>query len=219
MRRRELIVLASGVAVFWPPAARSQASNRPPHVGVLTPAASDQTAVFAALRKGFADLGYIDGKTMVLDYRFAKGDSGALPKLARELVDAAVDVIVTDGVALIAASRATRTIPIVCAVGPDPVALGMAASVGHPGGNVTGFNIRVIELMGKRLQMLKYAFPRLARVAVLINPNSSSGRTEALRTYRQAARKNSTLSSPLSRPATPTPCARWGPPRWPEPTG
>lgn len=123
---------------------------------------------------------------MVLEYRFAKGDSETLPKLARELVDADVDVILTDGPAILAASRATRTIPIVIAAGGDPVALGLAASLSQPGGNVTGFSIRGAQLMGKRLQLLKYAFPGLTRVAVLINPNMSSA-TPALRNARQAA--------------------------------
>ena len=153
-----------------------------PHIGILTPASSDQTTVFAALRKGFADLGYVDGKTIVLDYRFGKGDSEALPKLARELVDAGVDVIVTDGPALFAASRATRTIPIVSAAAGDPLVLGLAESISHPGGNVTGFSIRPAELMGKRLELLKYAFPGLTRVAPTVSLNwsaSASGGTRA----------------------------------------
>ncbi len=165
--------------------ARAQ-QKKLPHVGILTPAASDQTAVFAALRKGFADLGYIDGKTIVLDYRFAKGDSDALPKLARKLVEAGVDVIVTDGPALFAASGATRTIPIVSAAGGDPVALGLAGSVSHPGGNVTGFSIRSAELMGKRLELLKSAFPLLTRVAALTDLNSPS-QMESLHRAQQAA--------------------------------
>ena len=181
MKRRHLLV----GTIALPAAARAQ--PKLPRVGVLTPAASDQTPIFAALRKGFADLGYVDGKTMVLDYRFAKGNNDALPELARELVKAPVDVIVSDGtVATVAAHEASPTIPIVTAVGNDPVSLGFAASFNRPGGNVTGLGHRPAELMGKRLQLLKYAFPGLTRVAVLVNPRGGNG-AAALRIVRPAA--------------------------------
>jgi putative tryptophan/tyrosine transport system substrate-binding protein len=183
--KRRVLLAATAAASLSPATVRAQ-QKKLPRVGILTPAASDQTAVFAALRKGFADLGYIDGETMVLDYRFAKGDSEALPKLARELVDAGVDVIMTEGPALFAAARATRTIPIVSAAAGDPVVFGLAASLSHPGGNVTGFSIRPAELMGKRLELLKYAFPRVTRVAALTNLKSPS-QTESLRRAQQAA--------------------------------
>ena len=161
-------------------------AQRLPRVGILTPAANDQSPIFAGLRKGFANLGYVDGQTMTLDYRFAKGDSQVLPKLARELVDASVDVIVTDGPAVFAASSATRTIPIVAAASGDLVGLGLAASLSYPSGNVTGISIRPAELMGKRLQLLKDAFPHLMRVAVVTNLNSPS-QAASLRAVRHAA--------------------------------
>lgn len=187
MKRREL--LAASTVLAWPLAARAQQAPKPPRVGILSPAASDQTPIFQALRKGFADLGYVDGKTILLDYRFAKGNNDALPELARELVKIPVVAIVSDGTsATLAAHQASGTIPIVTAVGNDPVALGFASSFKHPGGNVTGLSHRPAELMGKRLEMLKQAFPGLTRVAVLANPKS--GNTEAaLRIIRPAADK------------------------------
>lgn len=115
------------------------------------------------------------------------GDTAVLAKLARELVDAEVDVLVTDTTtATVAAHQVSRTIPIVMAAGTDLLALGLAASVSRPGGNITGFSIRPAELMGKRLQLLKYAFPGLTQVAVLINPRQTI-MTDVLRNARQAA--------------------------------
>jgi putative ABC transport system substrate-binding protein len=187
MRRRQFGSAIGVVALGWRTAARAQGPKKLPRVGVLTPAASDQTSVFAGLRKGFAELGYVDGKTMVLDYRFARGDYAGLPKLARELVDAGVDVIVTDTTAAtVAAHQASHTIPIVQAAGSDPVVLGLAANVSHPGGNVTGFSIHPVQLTSKRLQLLKSAFPSLSRLAVLVNPKAGIV-TEALRIVRQSA--------------------------------
>ena len=173
MRRRQFNAGLGGAALAWPIAALAQNTRKLPRVGILTPAASDQTPIFQAFRSGLGDLGYVDGRTIVLDYRFAQGNYDVLARLARELVDVAVDVILADSSAgTLAAFQATHTIPIVTAVGSDPVSLGMATSVSHPGGNVTGFSHRPIELMGKRLQLLKYAFPSLARVAILVNPQS-----------------------------------------------
>src|SRR5476649_2018645 len=125
MKRRQFNAAIAGAALAWPLVVRAQQPAKLPRVGILSPAASDQTAIFQALRKGFADLGYVDGKTIVLDYRFAKGNNDALPELARELVKLQVVAIVADGTsATVAAYQASHTIPIVTAVGNDPVALG-----------------------------------------------------------------------------------------------
>jgi putative ABC transport system substrate-binding protein len=121
----------------------AQQAKKLPRVGILPAAANDRTAIFEAFHNGLGDFGYIDGKTVTLDYRFAKGKYDDLPEFAGELVNVPVDVIVTDDSAsTLTASRATRTVPIVTAVGVDPGALGLAASLGCPGGNVTGFSHR-----------------------------------------------------------------------------
>jgi putative tryptophan/tyrosine transport system substrate-binding protein len=123
------------------------------------------------LRQGLRELGYIDGHNVVLKYRWAGGRPDRLPTLARELVRAGVDIIVTGGEqATQALVQATGTIPIVMGASNDPVRAGVVASLAQPGGNVTGMTVQAPELSGKRLQLLKDVLPRLSRVAVLSNP-------------------------------------------------
>jgi putative ABC transport system substrate-binding protein len=146
-----------------------------PRVGILTPAENAETPIFDAFRKGLGDLGYIDGKTIVLDFRFAKGNMDALSGLAAELVRSPVDVIVVDATsATRAALDATRTIPIVIGASADPVLLGFVASIRRPGGNVTGMTIRTETLSAKRVGLLKQAFPAIASISVLMNPKNAS---------------------------------------------
>jgi putative tryptophan/tyrosine transport system substrate-binding protein len=177
MGRREFITLLGCTAAAWPLAARAQQTAKIPRVGILSPAGSEAAATLAAFRKGMRDLGYVEGQTIVLDFRLAKGNLDALPALAAELVRIPVDVIVTDGTsAAVDAFGATRTIPIVmAATGGDPVALGLATSIARPGGNVTGMLLRALELSGRRLQLLKDAVPTAARVTALFNPTSAIG--------------------------------------------
>jgi putative tryptophan/tyrosine transport system substrate-binding protein len=171
MRRRKFITLL-GSAAAWPIAARAQVPKGTiPRVGILSPASSMAAATLAAFRQGMRDFGYVEGRTIVLDFRLAHGDPTALPALAAKLAEIPVDVIVTDtSTAAVAAFATTRTIPIVTAIiGGDPVALGLVQSYAHPGGNVTGMRFHT-DLSEKRLQLLKQAFPRAERVALLINP-------------------------------------------------
>jgi putative ABC transport system substrate-binding protein len=119
---------------------------------------------------GLRDLGYIDGQNITIAYRLAAGDYSRLPAMAAELVRLPVDIIVADGEATRIAHDATRTIPIVGGTGSDPVAAGLAASLAHPGGNVTGFAVLELDLIGKRLELLKDAFPAVSRIAALWNP-------------------------------------------------
>jgi len=159
-----------------------------PRVGILTPAQNGATPIFDAFRQGLRDLGYVDGKTIVLDFRFAKGNIDALPELAVELVRIPVDVIVVDATPSVrAAIEATRTIPIVIGAASDPVLLGFVASISRPGGNVTGMTIRSETLSSKRLQLLKQAFPGIASVGVLINPKNIST-SLSLKVTEEAAR-------------------------------
>jgi putative ABC transport system substrate-binding protein len=176
MRRREFTTLLGAAAVTWPLAARAQKPTRVPRIGILTPAETDRTLLFEAFRQALHDLGYVEGKTIVLDFRLAKGDLDRLPRLAGELVRIPVDVILTDTTtSTSAAMEATRTIPIVIGAGGDPVGLGMVASIAKPGGNVTGLTLRTTELSGKRLQLLKRGFPGVAHVSVLVNPKNKTG--------------------------------------------
>jgi ABC-type uncharacterized transport system substrate-binding protein len=170
--RRTFITLLGSAAATWPLAARAQqVAGRMPRVGILSPAATMAAGTLAAFRRGMRDLGYVEGRTIMLDFRLSAGNLDALPALAAELVGIPVDVIVTDtSTAAVVASAATRTIPIVTAImGGDPVALGLVRSYARPGGNLTGMRFQT-DLSEKRLQLLKQAFPRAERVAVLVNP-------------------------------------------------
>lgn len=155
------------VAVFcsaaWPlaaamPAAAQQA-GKIARVGVLSPADSDKTPAAVAFRKTLGELGYVEGKSIVLDFRLAGGHNERLGDLAAELVQIPVDVIVAGGTTAVrAAAGITHNIPIIQAAGGDPVSAGLAASLARPGGNVTGFTIRTDEPSGKRLELLQRAF-------------------------------------------------------------
>jgi putative tryptophan/tyrosine transport system substrate-binding protein len=179
MKRREFITLLGGAAAAGSVTrvipAMAEQPGKVPRVGILTPAENAATPIFDAFRKGLRDLGYVEGKTIVLDFRFAKGSINALTGLAAELVRSPVDVIVVDGTAATSAALdATRTIPIVIGGSGDPVLLGFVASIRRPGGNVTGMTIRGDTLSSKRVELLKQAFPRIASVSVLINPKNVS---------------------------------------------
>jgi putative ABC transport system substrate-binding protein len=181
VRRRELIA-AFGGAMVWPFAARAQQNAKVPRVGILSPAPSETAATLAAFREAIHDLGYIEGKTIALDFRLSKGNMDALPALATELAHIPVNVILTDTTtATLAAFGATRAIPIVTAVSAtDPVALGLAKSLSRPSGNVTGTYF-LTRLSDKRLQLLKLAFPDVQRVAILENSKEASSAPEMLK--------------------------------------
>jgi putative ABC transport system substrate-binding protein len=174
--------------------------GKPFRIGILSPAERTSTKVFDAFRKGLVDLGYIDGQNIRIEYRLVAGDYSRLPAMADELVRLPVDIIATDGggVAEIA-HDATRKIPIVGGLGADPIRAGLAASLAHPGGNVTGFTGFGVELSAKRLQLLKEAFPAVSRIAALWNPTDP---VALLRATEEAAR---TLGLQLHTIEVPTP--------------
>jgi putative ABC transport system substrate-binding protein len=158
-------------------------------IGVLSPAASPSTKAFDGLRKGLRDLGYIEGTNITIEYRLAAGDYGQLPGMAADLVRLPVDLIVTDsGIATQIAQQATQAIPIVAATaGPDPVATGLAVSLAHPGGNVTGFT--GYELGGKRLELLRDVLPAVSRIGALWNPATvTPAPMSSLKATEEAAR-------------------------------
>src|SRR6516162_2024896 len=155
-----------------------------PRVGILTPADSDKTPIFEAIREGLRDLGYVEGRNVILEFRLAHGDFTLLPRMAQELIKLPVDVIVSDAGLNILAG-ATRTIPIVAMMG-DPMQFGLVSSLSRPGGNVTGFSFMHKELSAKRLEILHEAFPDFSTVAVLRNP--SGGTPPMLQATEEAAR-------------------------------
>jgi len=143
-------------------------------IGILMSGSlAPRQAVLDALRQSLRDLGYVEGKNIAFEYRFSEGNDERLPELATELVREKVDIILTSGIAPpLAAKKATKTIPIVMGVVGDAVGTGLVDSLARPGGNVTGFTLLGPELSGKRLEILKETVPRLARVAVLLNPTN-----------------------------------------------
>lgn len=151
--------------------ADAQQPASPRRIGVLLVGFSPESKEAQAFRQGLRDAGYAEGRDVVIEWRSANGDYARVPELAADLVQRKVDVIVADiTFATQAVKHATSTIPIVMALVADPVGSGLVASLAHPGGNATGLSIMLAELSAKRLQLLKEAIPRLARVAVLWNP-------------------------------------------------
>jgi putative ABC transport system substrate-binding protein len=143
-----------------------------------------------AFRQGLRELGYLEGRNVLIEYRSAEGRPDRLPDLAAELVALNVDVIVTGGgtLAALAAQRASRTVPIVVVSVGDPVTSGLVTSLARPGGNVTGLSLLFPELVGKCLEQLKLAVPSIKRVAVLSQPGATLERTEAVNGAEGAAR-------------------------------
>ena len=173
MRRRGLVIAGlAALLLASEQSAGQQAQSKIPRVGILSLADRTSTKIFDAFRDGLRDLGYIDGQNITIEYRLAAGDFSRLPVIAGELVRLPVDVIVVDGGTKVAqiAQAASSTIPIVGALGPDPIAAGLAASLAHPGGNVTGHGSFAVDLSGKRVQLLKEAFPGISRIAALSSP-------------------------------------------------
>jgi putative ABC transport system substrate-binding protein len=178
MRRREFIAGFGGAAA-WPIVARGQQqSDRISRIGFLAFSSSDRAVRFSDMfREGLRDLGYVEGKNINIESRYADGDNDRLPTLANELVRAKVDVIVTYATGVTAAQRATSIIPIVMATYADAVAVGVVSSVAHPGGNITGLTFFVSELMAKRPELLKQIVPSMAKAGVFLlrdNPSSAS---------------------------------------------
>jgi ABC-type uncharacterized transport system substrate-binding protein len=192
MRRREFITLVGGAAVAWPLAARAQQPAKLPTIGYLgTTTRSVESQRVAVFVQRLRDLGWIEGRTVAIDYRWAEGRGGRMAEIAAEFVRAKVDLIFAGGTeAALAAKKATALIPIVFPIAGDPVGTGMVASLARPGGNVTGLSNLAADLTAKRLEILRDVFPGLDRLAIMANVGDSQAvlqmheLQEAARTFR-----------------------------------
>ncbi len=179
MERRTFMAMLTGGIVAAPFTAEAQQAAKIARIGYLVLNLAANPHLTEAFRQGLRDLGYVEGRNVVIEYRDAEGKFERLPALAAELVALKVDIIMTGGTpAPLAAMQATRTIPIVFAAAADPVGSGIVTSLGRPGGNVTGLSALSPELVGKWLEQLKQAVPGVSRVAVLWHPGGYPERTE-----------------------------------------
>jgi putative tryptophan/tyrosine transport system substrate-binding protein len=171
MKRREFITLLGGAASSWPLAARGQQAGKLPTIGFLgaaTPEVAGRLA--AAFVARLRELGWIEGRTVAIEYRWAEGHAERYTEIAAEFVKLKVDIIVTWGSApVLAAKHATALVPIVFAAQMDPVGTGVVASLARPGGNVTGLSLQQTDTAGKRLELLREFVPRLTRLAIMTN--------------------------------------------------
>lgn len=190
MKRRGFFLLLAGIGLSAAQAGVAQVRTKPWRIGylVVSPLIDPPSAERAAFFEGLRELGYIEGKNLIVEYRSAEGDPEVLPFLAEELADLKVDLIVCMGaVPTLAAKKATRTIPIVMTSATDPVGNGLIASLARPGGNITGMSSVNPELGPKRLELLKEAVPGIKRVAVLWDSKNPAVVTE-WRSIQAAAR-------------------------------
>jgi putative tryptophan/tyrosine transport system substrate-binding protein len=190
MRRREFITLLCGAVAMRPLAVRAQQSAMP-LIGILGGGfATDTVPQIMAFRRGLSELGYTEGKTVLIEYRWADGDNDRLSGLAADLLQQHVALIVTVGgtPTAFAAKAATGTVPVLFAVGIDPVAYGLVASLNRPGGNVTGVTSLFDEVAPKRLALLHELIPSVTSVGLLVNPTNPNAELQA-KDLHQASRQ------------------------------
>ena len=179
MKRREFIEVVCGLIGAWPIAAYAQQVSRPRRIGVLGSNATIWKPWVAAFVARLHELGWIDGDTAAVEYRWAEGSSKRVSEIASEFLRQNVDVIVTYGSAVTVLKQVTAEIPIVFAVAFDPVRGGLVQSMARPGGNITGMSIEQPELVGKRLELLREALPQIRRLAVLADAGYAEPMLEA----------------------------------------
>jgi putative tryptophan/tyrosine transport system substrate-binding protein len=186
MRRREFITLVGGGLVLWPLNARAQQPGKLPTIGFLGADAAAFVPWTAAFVTRLRELGWIEGRTISIEYRWSEGRAERYAEIAAEFVRLKVDVIVTVGSAVPSVKQATTAIPIVFAVGIDPVASGLVASLAKPDGNVTGLSIQAADLASKRVEILREVVPGLRRLAVITNADNAQPALEAKETLAAA---------------------------------
>jgi putative ABC transport system substrate-binding protein len=204
--RRQFITLLGGAAAAWPLAAQAQQPAMPVVGALYGVSAADWAAPMAALRRGLGETGFVEGRNVGFEYRWAEGHFDRLPAMAADLVGRKVAVIVAGGSidGIRATMATTRVIPIVFTTGADPVAGGLVASLNRPGGNVTGATFLGSEVTAKRLELLHEAMPRATRIVVLVNPNNPTISQDASQGAQTAAVASGWRSSSL----TPAPRAK-----------
>jgi putative tryptophan/tyrosine transport system substrate-binding protein len=176
MNRREFIATLVGAVAAWPLVARAQSTM--PVIGFLSSRTPSQAEyVIAAFRKGLKEAGYIEGRNVGIEFRFADGQNDRLPELAAELVRRQVTVIVAGGTSG-PAKQATTTIPIVFTSGSDPVVIGLVTSISRPSGNITGATFYSGALIGKQLELLREIVPQSAEIGLLVNPKAPAAESE-----------------------------------------
>ena len=195
MKRREFITLLGGAAIAWPTAARAQQPKRLLRVSILLGLSEKDPEAKARVKAfllGMRDLGWIEGRNVQVEYRFAGTDLESINKNVAELVQLAPDVIVANSSAAMVALRpATSTIPIVFAVVSDPVGQGFISNLAHPGGNITGFSFIETDMVGKWVNLLRDVKPNLSRAALMFNPDSVPYFDAYLRSFKALPRQTS----------------------------
>src|SRR5262252_5127001 len=189
IERRKFLVTLGGAAAAWPFAARAQQAGKLPTIGYLgasTP--SFDTQRVGAFVQRLRELGWVESRTVAIEYRWSEGRPERYAEIAAEFVRLKVDIILTVGSAVPIVKQATTTIPIVFAVAIDPVGSGLVASLAKPGGNVTGLSIQANELAGKRVELLREVVPQLRRLAILFNADNTQPVLEMGETQAEARR-------------------------------
>jgi ABC-type uncharacterized transport system substrate-binding protein len=198
MRRRELLILLGGAMTAAH--ALSAQQKAMPVIGFLNSSSPGPNALWVPeFHRGLSETGYVEGRNLAVEYRWAEGRYERLPAFAADLVGHKVDVIAAFGIpSALAAKNATPTIPIVFAVGTDPVGDGLVASLARPGGNLTGVSFVNVELMPKRLELLSELVPQARGIALLVNPNIPLTET-MVRDVQEAAREGGAPRYPKSQ--------------------
>ncbi|MGA8952291.1 MAG: ABC transporter substrate-binding protein, partial [Xanthobacteraceae bacterium] len=178
MRRREFITLLGGVATAWPFGAQAQQTAMPVIGFLRSTSAADSTNFVTSFRQGLKETGFVEGKNVTIEYRYADNQLDRLPVLMADLVRLPAAVIVVNAPAAQVAKHATTTVPIVFLTGADPVKDGLVASLNRPNGNVTGVTFLVGQLGAKRLELLRQLVPKATTIGVLVNPGSPEAEVE-----------------------------------------